>query len=142
MATPYTTVYNRFLQKCTDFNLAETDDNALNEMLFSWMQSAIVNTRPCQHDLSDRDDEIMEFTDTLSDLEIEILAMGMVDAWLDQYLNSTENVLQFIGGKEEKLRRLVRCIRKRCNVFLRISWELLRATTLQRKDEKCLYATA
>ena len=31
-----------------------------------------------------------------------MLALGMKLAWIDQYLNSTENVLQFIGGKEEK----------------------------------------
>ena len=28
--------------------------------------------------------------------------MGMKLAWLDQTLNSTENTLMFIGGKEEK----------------------------------------
>jgi hypothetical protein len=32
--------------------------------------------------------------------------MGMVDAWVSQYLNSTENVLQMISGKEEKLRQI------------------------------------
>jgi hypothetical protein len=53
-------------------------------------------------DLFDRDDENEAFNNDLSDLDIELLAMGMTLAWLDQYLNSTENVLQFIGGKEEK----------------------------------------
>jgi hypothetical protein len=38
----------------------------------------------------------------LSDLDVELLAMGMALAWLDQTLNSTELTLQFIGGKEEK----------------------------------------
>jgi hypothetical protein len=66
------------------------------------LTAAIVRSRKCEHDLSKRDDELQEFEEDLSDLEIELLSMGMVDAWLSQYLNSTENVLQFIGGKEEK----------------------------------------
>lgn len=102
MATPYEKVYNRFAQKITDFNLVELDNDSLGEMLLGWLNSAIVRIRRCKHDLSKRDDEILEFTEDLSDIEIELLSMGMVDAWVSQYLNSTENVLQMIGGKEEK----------------------------------------
>jgi hypothetical protein len=102
MATPYEKVYNRFSQKITDFNLLEIDDNSLDEMLLGWLNSSIVNVRKRRRDLFVRDDEAMEFQDDLSDLELEMLALGMKLAWIDQYLNSTENVLQFIGGKEEK----------------------------------------
>ena len=42
------------------------------------------------------------FMEDLSDLEIELLALGMVDAWVTPMLNSTELTLQFLGGKEEK----------------------------------------
>lgn len=101
MATPYEKVYNRFSQKITDFNLVEIDDYSLDQMLKNWLQSAIVNVRTSS-DLSNRNDEEEVFNDELKDSDIELLAMGMVMAWLDQYLNSTENVLQFIGGKEEK----------------------------------------
>ena len=102
MATPYEKIYNRFSQKITDFNLTEVDDYSLDEMLQSWLNSSIVRIRKCQHDLSKRDDEIQEFEEDLSDLEIELLAMGMVISWLDQSLNSTELTLMMIGGKEEK----------------------------------------
>lgn len=102
MATSYDNIYDRFVNKITDFNIVELDDYSLGDMLKGWLKSAIVRSRKCQHDLSKRDDELQEFEEDLSDLEIELLAMGMVDAWLSQYLNSTENVLQFIGGKEEK----------------------------------------
>lgn len=101
MATPYEKIYNRFGQKITDFNLAEIDDHSLDQMLNGWLNSAIVNVRTSS-DLSNRDDENEMFNDNLQDSDVELLAMGMVMAWLDQYLNSTENVLQFIGGKEEK----------------------------------------
>ena len=100
--TSYETIYNRFLQKITDFNLVEVDDFSLDEMLNRWLKSAIVKTRTYESDLSKYNDELQEFDDDLTDLEIELLSMGMLDSWLSQYLNSTENILQFIGGKGEK----------------------------------------
>ena len=101
MATPYEKIYSRFLNRTTDFNLAALDDITLNEMLRGWLYSAIVNTRTSSN-LSARDDEIEVFENDLTDLDVELLAMGMTLAWLDQTLNSTELTLQFIGGKEEK----------------------------------------
>ena len=121
MATSYENIYGRFLNKVTDFNLVDMDDYSLSNMLQGWLTTAVVKSRKCEHDLSKRDDELQEFETDLSDLEIELLSMGMVDAWLSQYLNSTENVLQFISGKEEKLEQMlfsVRCMWKRCSVSL------------------------
>ena len=98
--TSYEKVYGRFLNSTTDFNLADLDDHTLNEMLKDWLHSAIVKTRTFG-DLTRNDDEEV-FNNDLSDLDIELIAMGMTLAWLDQTLNSTENTLMFIGGKEEK----------------------------------------
>lgn len=120
MATPYEKVYSRFLSRTTDFNLAEMDDYTLNKMLKSWLCSAIVKTRTSS-DLSTRDEENEVFENDLTDLDVELLAMGMTLAWLDQTLNSTELTLMMLGGKEEKLKQLlltVRCIRKLCSVSL------------------------
>lgn len=102
MATSYEIVYNRFVQKITDFNILDLDDYSLDNMLDGWLKSAIVRTRKCEHDLSLRDDETQEFAEDLSDLEIELLALGMVDSWVTPMINSTELTLQFLGGKEEK----------------------------------------
>ena len=99
--TSYEVIYNRFLNSITDFNLAELDDYTLGEMLKGWLHTAIVKTRTSS-DLSTRDDETEVFNSDLSDLDIELLAMGMKLAWVDQTLNSTDNTLMFIGGKEEK----------------------------------------
>ena len=98
--TSYEKIYNRFLSRTTDFNLAELDDYTLNEMLKNWLCSAIIKTRT-KSDLS-RDDENEVFVNELTDLDVELLAMGMTLAWLDQTLNSTELTLQFLGGKEER----------------------------------------
>ena len=102
MATSYEKVYEIFLSKITDFNLAEVDDYSFDKMMQGWLNTAIVRMRKCDHDLSLRDDEAQEFTEDLSDLEVELLALGMVDAWVTPMLNSTELIMQFIGGKEEK----------------------------------------
>jgi hypothetical protein len=101
MATPYEKIYGRFLSRTTDFDLAELDDHTLSEMLKKWLNSAIVNVRTSTP-LDARDDENEAFENDLTDLDVELLAMGMTMAWLDQSLNSTELVRQFIGGKEEK----------------------------------------
>lgn len=100
MATPYEKVYERFLNSISDFNLVELDDHTFSEMLKDWLHKAIVRTRTSS-DLA-RDDENEVFNNSLSDLDIELLALGMKLAWLDQTLSSTELTLQFIGGKEEK----------------------------------------
>lgn len=99
--TSYEKIYNRFLSRTTDFNLAELDDYTLNEMLKSWLYSAIIKTRTSS-DLSARDEENEAFKSDLSDLDVELLAMGMTLAWLDQTLNSTELTLMMLGGKEQK----------------------------------------
>lgn len=98
--TSYEVVYGRFLNHTTDFNLADLDDHTLNEMLKDWLHSAIVKTRTSS-DLT-RNDENEVFKNDLSDLDIELLAMGMRLAWLDQRINSTEYTNLFVGGKEEK----------------------------------------
>ena len=105
MATPYDKVYSRFLSRVTDFGLADLDDHTLNEMMKDWLDSAIIRTRTSS-DLSARDDEVEEFENDLSGQDIELLAMGMVLAWLDQRIQSTEYTNLFIGGKEQKLKQL------------------------------------
>jgi hypothetical protein len=98
--TSYEVVYSRFLNSTTDFNLADLDDYTLNEMLKEWLHSAIVKTRTSS-DLS-RDDENEVFDSDLSEMDVELLAMGMRLAWLDQRINSTEYTNLFVAGKEEK----------------------------------------
>ena len=99
--TSYGVIYDRFLNTTTDFDLAELDDHTLSEMLKGWLCSAVVKVRT-ESDLSARDDEAEEFDADLSDLDIELIAMGMKLSWLDQRINSTEYTSLFVAGKEEK----------------------------------------
>lgn len=101
MATPYSKIYKKFLNSITDFNFSNFDEETLKGMFVEWLSTAVVNTRSTT-DLSKRDNNTEMFENNLTDLDVELLAMGMRLAWLDQSLNSTDLILMMIGGKEEK----------------------------------------
>ena len=100
--TSYTTIFDRFTQKITDYKLLKLSDSDVRLMMVGWLTSAISKFRRCENDLSQRDDEIQSFLIDLLDIEIEILALLMVSAWLEPQLNSELYTSQFFGGKEEK----------------------------------------
>ena len=100
MATPYQIVYDRALQKCTDYDLVALPDVELTEMLHSWLLSAIAKFRQCKHDLKDRDDELAQFNSDLDDEEIEILAIMIVREWLQPQLRSSLLTRQVFSDKE------------------------------------------
>ena len=102
MATPYETIYNRALNKLEDPQLLMMPEEDLEEMLHGYLLSAIAKHRKCEHDLSDRDEELKQFNSDLSDLEIEILSILVLREWISQRLYSVTNVLQVFSGKETK----------------------------------------
>ena len=98
--TSYDYIYQRCLSKITDPTLAMLAEEDLENMLHGWMVSAIAKHRKCEHDLSDRDDELKQFNFDLSGLEIEILSILMAREWIGQQLLSVTNTLQVFSGKE------------------------------------------
>ena len=100
--TSYETIYNRALSKLEDPTLAMLPEEDLENMLHGYLMSAIAKHRKCEHDLSDRDEELKQFNSDLSDLEIEIISILMTREWIGQRLHSVTNVMQVFGGKEEK----------------------------------------
>ena len=98
--TQYSTLYERSLSKITDPTLAMLPDEDLENMLYGWMLSAIAKHRKCEHDLSDRNEELKQFNFTLSDLELEILSILMAREWVSGALLSVTTVLQTFSGKE------------------------------------------
>lgn len=101
MGTPYEVVYNRFLQKISDYKLLSLPEEDVEAILYSYLVSAIAKTKQCQNDLGDRDEENKCFNPTLLDIEIEILALQMVCEWVEPQLNNVLYTKQFIGSKEE-----------------------------------------
>lgn len=100
--TQYSTLYERCLSKIEDPTLAMLPEEDLENMLHGYLMSAIAKHRKCEHDLSDRDEELKQFNFDLSDLEIEIISILMTREWISQRLHSVTNVMQVFGGKEEK----------------------------------------
>lgn len=100
MATPYETIYTRCLAKLEDPMLAMLPEEDLEDMLHGWMLSAIAKHRKCEHDLSDRDEELKQFNSDLSDLELEIISLLMCREWVSQQINSVTLTLQVFSGKE------------------------------------------
>lgn len=100
--TQYSTLYEKCLSKIEDPTLAMLPEEDLEKMLYGYMISAIAKHRKCEHDLSDRNEELKEFKSELSELEQEIIAILMVREWISQQLHSVTLTLQVFSGKESK----------------------------------------
>ena len=98
--TQYSTLYAKCLSKIEDPTLAMLPEEDLENMLHGYLMSAIAKHRKCEHDLSDRDEELKQFNFDLSDLEIEILSILIVREWISQRLHSVTTVMQTFSGKE------------------------------------------
>lgn len=100
MATSYEEMYNRCLSRIEDPTLAMLPEEDLENILHGYLMSAIAKHRKCEHDLSDRDEELKQFNSDLSDLELEIISLLMCREWVSQQINSVTLTLQVFSGKE------------------------------------------
>ena len=106
MATSYETIYSRFLKRIEDKDLPNFSEYEQNQMMAGWLDTAIgyieLDGLKIKSDLSNRDNDLEEFADDLTNAEIEVVAMYMVAAWYEPKINSLEHTLVFIGSKDEK----------------------------------------
>jgi hypothetical protein len=96
MATAYSTVYNAFLGKITDFDILEFEEADRETTLKNLLKSACPNFKVSKDDLSDRDDDQEQFNVDLSDISVEIISELMIVEWLKPKLYKSdffENVL-------------------------------------------------
>lgn len=98
--TQYSTLYEKCLSKIEDPTLAMLPEEDLENMLHGYLMSAIAKHRKCEHDLSDRDEELKQFNFDLSDIELEIISLLMCREWVSGQLLSVTNTLQVFSGKE------------------------------------------
>ena len=93
--TTYQDIYTRFLSKIEDEYLASLDDEELNTALYPLLLGAINGfSRISEHNLRQRDERARLFYETLSEDEIEVLAVLMKPIWLERYLNSSRKIEQ------------------------------------------------
>jgi hypothetical protein len=100
MATPFSTVFQRFLNKVTDSNLASLPTENLESIMTDYLQSAIVRFRKCKKDIKNIDLTLQQFNVDLSLDEIEILANWMKFEWVDQQVNRIELLRQSLSSKD------------------------------------------
>ena len=93
--TEYYDIYVRFLSKVEDEYLASLDEDKLHVALYPILLSAINSfARLSEHNLRKRDERARVFYETLSDDEIEVLAICMKPVWLERYINSSRKIEQ------------------------------------------------
>lgn len=106
MSTPYEDVYKSFLNKIEDADLPRFGEHDQQEMLLGWFNEAMammdVRNIRLRADLQARDNDLMEFDETLSYTEIEIISMFMVAAWYSPKINSLETTLLMSGHSGDK----------------------------------------
>ena len=93
--TEYYDIYVRFLAKIEDEYLASLNEEQLHVALYPVLLSAINSfARISEHDLRKRDERAHVFYETLTDDEIEVLAICMKPVWLERYINSSRKIEQ------------------------------------------------
>lgn len=104
--TSYQKIFKRFELKIESLEPEKLGKDNWNELCVEWLNSAIgiieLDDLKIKHDLTLKDDEIMQFTEDLTNGEIEAIALYMVVAWYDSQVNSLEHTNMFYGSKDEK----------------------------------------
>jgi hypothetical protein len=100
MSTTYSLIYDKFLNKVSDYGLSALESTVAETVFLKLMKTAIAKFTQCGNDLSDRNDTEETFTDDLTELEQEILATRMVLEWINQKLYTSELMEQSLGTKD------------------------------------------
>jgi hypothetical protein len=109
MATAYTEVFERFAMKVKDYELDALYTLSVSDYN-TYIRGFLVNAIPkfaydCITDISStaRDDTTMVFTNTLAELEIEILAQMMVVEYVGREVRKLEDMRRSLGDSDFKL---------------------------------------
>ena len=100
--TSYLTIYNRFLDKVTDYFIFELSDEDTCNYCHKLLMSALTNLKNLDNDLGDIDDDKGVFNSDLTNKEIEYVACQMACEWLTPQINNTTLTTFYIGTKDEK----------------------------------------
>lgn len=103
MGTQYADIFERFLGKVTDYDLASLTSIELDDSLARFLKSAITNFKYCTKNLKDRDDTLMVFNIDLEENEQEILAKLMLVEWIRPQILSQENIKNTLGSRDYQI---------------------------------------
>ena len=101
MATSFDTIYDAALPYFRDVQLASMYESEAREVLYGYMKQAVAEFTPyCKNDLTLRDDEAEEFTADLTDIEVDIIALGMSVKWARSYVLYSDNLRDKMSSKD------------------------------------------
>ena len=97
--TAYTTIYNSFLDKVNDYDLADMTAELAQTSMRGWLNQAVVKfLESCKKDLTQTEEG--GFTEDLDPMEIDILTEGMVEAWLKPIRNNLDLLRNALSTKD------------------------------------------
>ena len=97
--TAYTTIYNSFLDKVNDYDLADMTPGLAQTSMRGWLNQAVVRfLESCKKDLTQTEEG--GFTEDLDLMEIDILTEGMVEAWLKPIRNNLDLLRNALSTKD------------------------------------------
>lgn len=101
MATPYSEIYNSFLNKISDTDLLSLSDTSKATLLLGYMNYACSEFEGiCKIDLTNRDDEAETFNLTLTRADIDIISDGMLVGWITPKYLFNENLQNTLNTKD------------------------------------------
>ena len=103
MATPYSKIYSRFMSKITNYSFVDLDIEELEDQLQTYLEPSIVKFRYCKKNLSNRDNNALQFNELLTDEEQEILAILMCVEYLTPKLLTDELLQQTLSSRDYKI---------------------------------------
>lgn len=104
MATPYSDIINAFLGKVNDYDLPKFTDTEREDIVTGYLLSACRKFyKKCVIDLTDRDNTLFQFNQTLDDEIIDILVELMVVEWLTPKMLSSENLKSNLAPSDYKI---------------------------------------
>jgi hypothetical protein len=99
--TAYETIFDNFRVQVLDFDMIKVPEDVRYNMLMGFMNAAqaYFQTR-CTVDLSDRDDVLGQYNQSLGVEEIHIMVLGMVWAWYNYRLNQSDNLMNYLNTRD------------------------------------------
>jgi hypothetical protein len=97
--TAYATIYDSFLDKVNDYDLADMTEGMAQTYMRGWLNQAVVRfLESCKKDLTQTEEG--GFTEDLDLMEIDILTEGMIEAWLKPIRNNLDLLRNALSTKD------------------------------------------
>ena len=108
MSTKITKVYASFLRKLSDYKFSDSDREYVEETIYGYYESARAEFHQCPKDLSTNHDDTTDYivaediiiNSSLSDSEVEILAMLMLVEYFKPIIIRNETLEQALGDSD------------------------------------------